>query len=141
MRFSRKVKKDRVIIQKIIPIIFSLIIIFLIIFLSISNFKIYQRRAVLRDQIKERESEITELSQRIKDMKEAEGEKFDDDFILEKIAREQLLLKKRGEEVIFITTPEREKEETIEGEEGEAWSSFKGFLKNISEKIVNFLEK
>jgi cell division protein FtsB len=119
-------------------IVFSFIVIFLIVFLTISNLKIYQRRNHLRDQIEDKEREIIELSEKIKDIKVFEEDDSDNDYHLEKIVREQLLLKKEGEEVIFITLPEREKEETEEKEETNWLFSIKNMITN---KIKIFLNR
>ncbi len=123
--------------HNIICFIFSLIIIFLIVFLIISNLRIYQRRVDLQNQIEKKEIEIKKLSEKIKDIKELNGNSFDDDFQLEKIVREQLLLKKEGEEVVFVTFSEKKEEKIKEKKETNWLASIKNIVTN---KIKNFFK-
>ncbi len=123
--------------HNIVCFIFSFIIVFLIVFLIISNLRIHQRRANLQSQIEKKEIEIKELSEKIKDIKELNGNSFDDDFQLEKIVREQLLLKKEGEEAIFITVPKEKKEEIKEKKE----TSWLASIKDITISKIKFFFK
>ncbi len=123
--------------HEIVCFIFSLVVVFLVVFLIISNLRIYHRRVDLQNQIEKKEVEIKELSEKIKDIKELNKDSFDDDFQLEKIVREQLLLKKEGEKVIFVTVPE-EKEEKIEEKEKTNWlASIKDIATNKIKKFFN----
>ena len=57
---------------------------------------------------------------------------------MEKIVREQLLLKKEGEEVIFITFPEREEKELEKEKEKNKLTSIKNI---IIDKLKKFFDK
>ncbi len=126
--------------HSIVCFIFSLAIVFLIAFLIISNLRIHQRRANLQSQVEKKEVEIKELSEKIKDIEELNKDSFDDDFQLEKIAREQLLLKKEGEEVIFVTVSEEKEEETKQKKEKNLIDSIKNFSASIFSKIVGLFQ-
>ncbi len=84
------------------------IILFFIITLAISNYKIYKKRDFLKEYISQKEMEVNTLRDRIEEIPQEE-----DDFLIEKMAREQLLLKKPGENVVFVTFP-KETEEVVE---------------------------
>ncbi len=90
-------------------------LVFAVVVLAVSNFRIYEKRAALQSHIDEKESELEMLKQKMDQAKAPDGP--DDDFMIEKIAREQLLLKRPGEEVVFITFPEAEEIETDNEEE------------------------
>ncbi len=138
MKNFRKKKNKTSIGDRCISLLFSFAVLFLIIFLIISNFKIYQRRTDLGIQIEEKKEEIEELSEKIKGIEEFEADDFDDDYRLEKIAREQLLLKKEGEEVIFITLPEETEDEKEEIKKDGWLASIKNI---ITDKIKEFFGK
>ena len=141
MRDIKKNKNKKTVEYKFISFVFSLAVIFLIVFLIISNLRIYQRRIDLKNQIREKEVEIKELSEKIKNIEKSEGDNIDDDFRLEKIAREQLLLKKRGEEVVYITIPEETEEEIAETERSGLLLSLKNFYIIVKDKFFNFFNK
>ncbi len=92
------------------PIIFSFFSIFIILFLFFSNYKIYQKKSNIDAQLTQKEMEINDLKERLKDIESLNKDNLNDDYQAEKIAREQLLLKKEGEEVVFVTVPNQEKE-------------------------------
>jgi len=107
-------KQKRGLIQpKTVRWLFFLPLLFLIVVLVVSNIKISQRRAAIKDQIKEREDQIAALSEN----DDIDRKEYFDDYEFEKIAREQLLMKREGEEVVFIT-PEKEELPEEEEEEG-----------------------
>jgi cell division protein FtsB len=92
------------------PIIFSFFSIFIILFLFFSNYKIYQKKSNIDAQLTQKEMEINDLKEKLKDIESLNKDNLNDDYQAEKIAREQLLLKKEGEEVVFVTVPNQEKE-------------------------------
>lgn len=71
-----------------------------------SNVQIHKRRVMLQEYIQREEEEKRVLRERIDRAREIDLSQPNNDFELERIAREQLLLKKPGEEVVFITFPE-----------------------------------
>ncbi len=102
MRFSKKEKREKSFSSWLILFLFFSVFFFLVVFLIVSNIRMAQRRAELKVQIKEREDEISRI---IRSAEEGE-ESYSDEYILEKIARDQFLMKKEGEEVVFINFPE-----------------------------------
>ncbi len=102
------------------PFVATIFLIFAIAVLAVSNVRIYERRANLQNYINEKEEELRVLKERINETQESGPDGPDDDFMIEKMAREQLLLKRPGEEVIFITFPETETGEEVEKEEKES---------------------
>lgn len=137
MKNIKKKKRNKPDLSKVLSFVFSLIVVFLIVLMIISNLKIYQRRDDLKSQIARKEIEMEELSEKIKSIKESTENEFDDDYHLEKIAREQLLLKKEGEKVIFVTTPEEKKEEKEEIEKYTWLASVKNTIINKIDNLFN----
>jgi cell division protein FtsB len=101
----------------------TLLILFFVVALAISNYRAYKRRVELQQYISEKEIEINLLKEKMINSDRFPDE-VDDDFLLEKIAREQLLLKKPGEEVIFITFPKKEDVKDEKKEEAKSWWDF-----------------
>lgn len=101
-------------------------IILAIIVLVVSNIRIYEKRRTLQNHIQEQEAELEILRERINQTQNLSHGGLDDDFMIEKMARERLLLKRPGEEVVFITSPEGDPAELIEGEKEEFkwWNPF-----------------
>jgi cell division protein FtsB len=91
--------------------------------MPISNYRAYKRRVELQQYISEKEIEINLLKEKMINLDRFPDE-ADDDFLLEKIAREQLLLKKPGEEVIFITFPKKDDVKDEKKEEAKSWWDF-----------------
>ena len=87
--------------------------IFAIIVLAVSNIRIYEKRVSLQSHLDEKEAELEMLRERMNQTDNSLNG-TDNDFMIEKMAREQLLLKKPGEEVVFITFPESDSVELIE---------------------------
>jgi cell division protein FtsB len=101
----------------------TLLILFFVVALAISNYRAYKRRVELQQYISEKEIEINLLKEKMINLDRFPDE-ADDDFLLEKIAREQLLLKKPGEEVIFITFPKKDDVKDERKEEAKSWWDF-----------------
>ncbi len=122
MRFSKETKKKKSAEFKLAFVLVLSASLFLVIFLTVSNVRMFQRRADLNAQIREREEEISQLLEKIKDTKKEEDEDLSD-YNLEKIIREQLLMKREGEEVVFITRSQAEisDDETEDEEEKFLW--------------------
>lgn len=101
-------------------------IILAIIVLVVSNIRIHEKRRVLQINIQEQEAELEMLREKIKQADNLSLNGPDNDFMIEKMARERLLLKRTGEEVVFITSPERDPAELIEDqkEEFKWWNPF-----------------
>jgi len=80
----------------------------------------------LQSHIQEQEAELEMLRERIKQAGNLSLDGPDNDFMIEKMARERLLLKRPGEEVVFITSPESDPAELIEDEKEEFkwWNPF-----------------
>lgn len=99
---------------------------FAIIVLAVSNIRIYEKRADLQRHTDEKEAELEMLRERMNQTYNLSLDGPDDDFMIEKMAREQLLLKKPGEEVVFITFPENDSIESIEDNKKELrwWNPF-----------------
>ena len=99
-------------------ILLGIAILLVIVFLFFTNWKINQRRAVLTARIAALKEEIAILVQKNEELEkkksQIEGEEY-----LEKVARDQLNLKKPGEEVVVVAK-EKEKEEEIT-EEKKTW--------------------
>lgn len=88
-------------------VVFCLLLIFL-------NINIWQERAEKRRQILLTQEE---LNQTIEQKDAIQMYDMDDTFLIEKIAREQLLMAREGEEVVVILRREEETEESEEEKE------------------------
>lgn len=117
-----KRKKDSLATKMIFSFI-SICVIFAILVIGISNIKIYRKRAELQYQILEKEKELSSLILS-RNQTDQEIMDLDDDFLVEKIAREQLLLKKSGEEVFIIKYSDDNSEEEIEEKKAIWWNPF-----------------
>lgn len=112
--------------QAILFSLISAIFIFGVIgFLIFYNWQISQRRTGLTERIEGLKAEIEFLEKRKKEL-EASASKAGQESHLEEVAREQLNLKKPGEEVVTILAPEQEEKEALEE---------KNFWQRILEKI------
>ncbi len=125
MRINKKNKKEKNFVSRLISFFFLLIIIFLIVFLIISNFKMFQRRTSLKVHLQEKQEELVDLSRQ----DDQENEPFySQEYNLERIIREQLLMKKEGEEVVSITFSEGLTEsQEIQEQEIIWWNPFSWF--------------
>jgi len=102
-------------------IIFGIVFLLIIGFLVVTNITIYRRRVLLKERIKIVSGQIQELkgekSVLQKEILAAESQER-----LEKTAREQLNLKKPGEEVVVITREQELPEEEGKKEEKTSWN-------------------
>ncbi len=113
IRGLKRKKEKKSLEMRAISFLFSFAVIFLIFLLLVSNIRIHQRRSELKAQIEIKEQEMNELRLRADYL---EGINLtEEDYLIEKMAREQLLLKKEGEEVVVFSFPEEveEKEEEV----------------------------
>jgi len=79
-------------------------------FLVISNWKINQKRAELNSQIESLKKEIQTLEEKKQQLEAGISQTGKEEY-LEEAAREQLGLKKPGEEVVTVLPPEKTEEE------------------------------
>lgn len=107
-------------------------------FLVISNWKINQKRVELRSQIEALRKEIQILEEKKQELEagisQTKGEEY-----LEKEAREKLGLKKPGEEVVAILPPEKN-EEDYNPPTTRPWKKFGEEAINLIEKILEKLK-
>ncbi len=104
--------------------LFVIAVLAVIIFLVSTNWKINQRRKELKEKADILKQQVEELEQKNRELKEKKAEAESSDY-LEEAAREQLDLKKPGEEVVVIQKEEEEKEEEVQQEEMSWWERFK----------------
>ncbi len=97
---------------------FAVAALFVIVFLFVTNWKIYQKRAGLTERVEELRAQVDALEKRNKDLKE-ESSVIGTKEHLEQVAREQLDMKKEGEEVVVIQ--KEEEENRLEQEERKSW--------------------
>ena len=104
----------------------AFLFIFIVGFLFYSNYKINQRRNSLTVRITELRSQVGELEKLNQDLKEGIIDIESEDY-LEKVARNQLGMRRPDEEVVVIQTEEAE-DEWIE-EKKTWWDKIKDFWK------------
>ena len=111
--------------KRIIFFIFLLAIISLLVFFNVN---LYKERKAIRGYFLDAKQELESLEEEMEVAKQKEEEMNMDEEI-ERIAREQLLLKKEGERIFIITREDEEVliEEIEEPEEEEK----EGFLKSL----------
>lgn len=105
---KRKVKKSNHFQRILFSILLVGVILVIISFLLISNWRISQKRKKLISEIDRLTQEIQLLEKRNQELSAGISQVSDKDY-LEKVAREQFLLKKEGEEVAVILQPKEEK--------------------------------
>ncbi len=109
------------------PTLITLLVLLILGFLIFTNLNIARRRAELTERIEVLRKEIQVLEERNQELRDGIIRAGSEDFLEEKV-REQLGLKKPGEEVVVILPPEAEaKEEPVEKE--------KSFWEKIREKL------
>ena len=101
-------------------ILLGIIILIVIGFLVISNFKINQKRAELTPQIKTLREEVQILEERRQILEARIFQAGEEDY-LEWKARERFNLKKPGEEVVVILPPEEKNDVIKEREKERVW--------------------
>jgi len=116
---NRKLKKGNFSQPIFFSVFLAILVLVIIGFLVISNFKINQKRDELRSQIEALEKEtrvLEEEKQRLKaGILEAQTEEY-----LERKARESLGLRKPGEEVVVVLPP-KESQEDLKEEKKNFW--------------------
>jgi len=90
---------------RFVSFLFFSVLVFLTVFLAFSNIRMFQRRIDIKNQINDKKEEIAKFSQETKQME------YPEEYSLERMIRDQLLMRKEGEEVVFVSFPEEEKEE------------------------------
>ena len=90
----------------------------IIAFLVVTNWKIYQKREGLAERVEELKAKVDLLEKRSKELKDNESFLGSKDH-LEEVARDQLDMKKPGEEVVVIQKEEGQEQE--EQEEKKSW--------------------
>jgi cell division protein FtsL len=118
-----KKKKIKQIKKKVSSILFAVAVLALVIFLVSTNWKINKRRNDLIEKADLLRNQVLELEQKNRELKQKEAEAGSLDH-LEEAAREQLDLKKPGEEVVVIQ--KEEEQQTVVEEEKSWWEKFKG---------------
>lgn len=103
----------------------SLVILVLLVigFIVFTNWKINKRRVEMLDRISALKQEVQVLEKKNMELKEKKTEAESEDY-LEKVARDQLDLKKPGEEVVVVQK-EQEEEEKPQEQEKSWWEKFK----------------
>ena len=111
MKIKKEIKRKEK--DYITPIVFFCMF-FILILLIVSNIRIYQKRVSIEEYLNEKKEELMMLEKKAKENLSIDpSEEF---YNIEKVAREQFLFKKPGEEVVIIKYPEIE-EEDIKKEE------------------------
>ena len=98
---------------------FGVLILGVVGFLVVSNFRISQKRAALNSQIEWLKEEISAAQER-KQQLEAQINQSSGEAYLEREARERLNLKKPGEEVVIVL-PSAEQETSESAQTGNKW--------------------
>lgn len=95
------------------------------------NFKIYQRKSQLKKDIANLEAEILKLEKENKNYQNILSGNLND-YYLEKVFRDNLLLKKKGEKVISFVFPEKEEKGNIKKtDENNFLTRFKNFFRKL----------
>ena len=103
---AKKKRKKKSSVKSILGyFIFVVATLFIITFLFMTNWRIYQKRAGLSERVEELRAQVDILGEKNKDLKE-ESSNIGTPEHLEQVAREQLDMKKPGEEVVVIQKEE-----------------------------------
>jgi len=122
---KRKAKKSKLLKTALFYLFFAVASLGLVFFLIVTNLKIYQRRSILNARIAELKKEVEILEDRNKNLKENIDYVESEDY-LERVAREQLNMKKPGEEVVVIQKEEGKEEKNQEDKNW--WEKLKGIF-------------
>jgi len=105
----------------------------IIAFLLFTNWKISQKRSELKNKVTELEEKITILNEKNEELKNKQSQLNNEEY-LEKIARDQLGLKKPNEEVIVIQNEKKEQNESENKKSTKNESHWWNWLKSIWER-------
>ncbi len=129
---KKKKQKDK---EKRMSYFFLFLGIFVVGFLLIMNVNLWKQRQITREQYSKIEQKLGEVSLQ-KELLEGEKSESDVESELERVAREQLLLKKDGESVIVISREEAEVGISVVEEETEDEKKM-GFWESLKEAFNN----
>ena len=116
MKIKKEIKRKEK--DYITPIVFFCMF-FILILLIVSNIRIYQKRVSIEEYLNEKKEELMMLEKKAKENLSIDpSEEF---YNIEKVAREQFLFKKPGEEVVIIKYPEIEEEDIKKEEVDVPW--------------------
>lgn len=116
----KKNKKIKLIKAKIFSVFLICLVLFIIGFIAITNWRINKRRAELTDRASLLKQEVQKLEEMNKELKEKKVDSESEDY-LEKVARDQLDLKKPGEEVIVVQKEPASAEGSGEARKEQSW--------------------
>jgi len=134
-RGKKRIKKRNKVASKIFSTLFFVVLVsgmlgFLYLLIR-ANLKVFEKRRLLNEKALALQKEIERLLQEKKEMEE-KLENIQNEAYLEKIAREELNLKKEGEKVVAFPVISEDKRQEIEEKKKNFWNNF---LKKI--KIKN----
>ncbi len=107
-------------------LVFALVIVLIFLFTSF-NYRIIKEREGNKQKISELETELKAFEERRESLK-ANLEQVDDDEYIERILREDFLMKKPGEEKVIILTEDEEEEKEEEKEEKGRWERIRSYF-------------
>ncbi|MDP2910683.1 MAG: cell division protein FtsL [bacterium] len=122
-KFKKK-KKDKPFKNKIFSAFLIFLVLFIIVFIVFTNWKINKKRNELSERILILKQDVQILEEKNKELEEKKSETESEDF-LEKVARDQLELKKPGEEVVVIQKEFSSAEASEDKEKKTWWEKFK----------------
>jgi cell division protein FtsL len=105
---------------------FSIFSICVIVFMIITNWKIYQKRVDLPERVAELKAQADQLEKQKKELEQNLSDVGTEDY-LEKAAREQLDMKKPGEDV-YVIQKEQEQPQQPEQENMSWWDKIKSIF-------------
>ncbi|MDD4062338.1 MAG: hypothetical protein PHV25_00965, partial [Candidatus Pacebacteria bacterium] len=111
MKIKKKINRKPA--DYITPLIFFFMF-FILTLLIVSNIRLYHKRVSIEEYLGGKKEELILLEQEAKTSLNVDPS--EEAFNIEKMAREQLLLKKPGEEVVIIKYPDTEEEKDAEEE-------------------------
>lgn len=127
-------KKKNNLLRQVLLISLGIFILSALIFLTIADIRIYQKREKFISQIEKSKSKIEDLKNKNNDLKKGISA-IDDNTYIEKIAREELSLQKPGEKVFSFIKESNQLEDNNQGKKnflqiwlgwvGNAWSWIK----------------
>lgn len=119
---SRRTKKEN------ITYVLGLIVLaVLVVMMASFNYRIYRERDGNKEKIQGLEAELSEVKSRRSDL-ETSLDRTEDREHIERVLREDFLMKKPGETKVIILTDEEEVEETEEEIEESFWDQVKNLL-------------